>query len=240
MSYIYPTFSRKTADDVFDQLQQQVLIGRRPKPFPTGRHHPQASLAALGGNRIVPVDELMALHQEMKTALASRTIRGKMERGRHFDTTVGPILVNHFRKNGLSQAANPNTWSYLTLVAFPDLAIERFPPTASGLSRNRFTAGRRNIFHSRYLRSMTLGDLLLDPDLPIFENELVGLFDRQLSNDHDLARKISNKIASIPTSDHRRKIVRDGLKEINYELRVTDLSRLEIDELDQVLIRAFS
>lgn len=240
MSYIYPTFSRDVADDVFRAIQQQV-DGEGSLPITVDSYHDQASFAALGGNTIVPMEVLMDLRSEITGALDNDRPTGTGHTWRDFDAAVGRILLEHFSKNGKSQAANLDTWAYLTLALMPDVALRRFPPGKSGsLSKDRFTANRHNIFYSRYIRAAVLGDLLIDEDLMLFEDELMGLLDRQLSSDRSLARLISNKIASLPRNRKRRDTIRQGLKEINFELRVTDLGRLPASDLETVLDMAFT
>src|SRR5699024_11769839 len=88
-------------------------------------------------------------------------------------------------------------------------------------------SGRRNIFYRAYLRSWILGDLLSDPELPLYEDDLVGLVDRNLSADHRVARIIADEIRSLSGKENRREIVRNGIMAIKYELLVSELSSLD-------------
>ena len=78
-----------------------------------------------------------------------------------------------------------------------------------------------------------------DPELPLYEDDLVGLVDRNLSADHRVAQFIAEQIRALSKSENRREQVRNGLKAIQYELRVTDLSSLDDASLGSATAQAF-
>ena len=59
--------------------------------------------------------------------------------------------------------------------------------------------------------------------------------DRNLSMDHRLTRAIAREIAGLPRSGNRRETVRNGLKAIQYEVKVTDLGYLSEAGLQEVV-----
>ena len=85
------------------------------------------------------------------------------------------------------------------------------------------------------MRALVLGDVIRDPDMELYEDELVGLIDRNLSMDHRLTRAIAREIANIPKDGDRRTRVRNGLKAIQYEMRVTDLNSLSERALQEII-----
>lgn len=239
MSFLYPRLSRADSLTEIGRLEESLRRGNGAPPFPDTGHHPSALFAAEGNP--VSVARLRELHDTVASSLISDGKRKRADRDRLFDITAGQALSDWFAQEGRSQAVHPDTWPYLTLVVMPDLAVQRFGTDARGhLPRERFTAGRRNVFQRLYLRSWILGDLLNDPELPLFEDELVGLVDRNLSSDHRLARLFSEQIVALDRGQSRRSPVRNAFKLLQFELRVTDLSLLGDDSLRELLARMFA
>ncbi|NYD53882.1 hypothetical protein [Microbacterium pseudoresistens] len=234
MGAIYPRFSTDDARRAFTELENAVAMGQPPPSFTHGTHHPRAYFG-VGGAGTVTVMELAALRNEMREQL-STVATGQRNYDRKFDLLAGESLALWFSDDLRGQAAHPGMWSYLTIAILPDLAVRRFPLDKHGrLSPDRFLAGRRNVFYRAYLRSVVLGPLLYDPEVELFEDDLVGLIDRNLSSDHRLARFISEQIASTQKDLPRRDIVRAGLKGVQFESRVTDLGSLADDELRELI-----
>lgn len=232
MSYLYPRLARSDVDSEIGRLERTLASGGVAQPFPDGGHHPGAIFPADGTP--IPPQRLRELHDTVAEAVAHAAIRTRADRDRQFDTAAGNALASWFEVEGRSQASHPEIWPYLTLVVLPDLAVERFGPDAQGrLPHDRFRSGRRNVFQRLYLRSWILGDLLGDPDFPLYEDELVGLIDRNLSSDHRLARLVSEQIVRLGRNGKRRETVRSGFKALQFELRVTDVAAM-----DDVALRA--
>ncbi|HEX7351363.1 hypothetical protein [Brachybacterium sp.] len=226
MSRIYPQLARDEAVVTLKELEDRLKGGSQPKSLPDGTLHPKTSFNGFGGTP-VNVSRLREMHRSLKQVLDA-VPEGGRDADRKFDATAGRFLVDWFETDGRGQASNPEIWPYLTILVLPDLAVRRFGPDSSGkLPKDRYLSGRRNIFYRAYLRSWILGDLLSDPDLPLYEDDLVGLVDRNLSADHRVSRIIAEQIRSLAGNENRRDLVRGGLKAIQFELRVTDLSSLD-------------
>ncbi len=239
MSLIYPELSDEDALSILEELEETVRAGGQPKSLPDGSLDPRTRFSGFGGAP-VHLGRLREMHSSLSAVVARITSSGR-DADRRFDIEVGSFLVDWFEKDGRSQASNPRIWAYLAIVVLPDIALRRFGLNGKGkLPRERFLAGRRNVFYRAYLRSWILGDLLDDPDLPLFEDELVGLVDRNLSADHLVARLISEQIRSAPVEAKRREWVRNGLKSVQYELRVTDISSMGEDAARDTIERAFA
>lgn len=238
MSRIYPQLTRPHSVQVLSELEERLKQGEAPRSLPDGTLDPRTRFTGFGGAP-VSVTRLRELHSSLSSALAAVPDRGR-DADRLFDATAGAFLVDWFEADGRSQASNPEIWPYLTILVLPDLAVRRFGPDKSGkLPRDRYLSGRRNIFYRAYLRSWILGDLMDDPELPLYEDDLVGLVDRNLSADHRVAQFIAAQIRMLSRSENRREQVRNGLKAIQYELRVTDLSSLKDDALRAATAQAF-
>lgn len=238
MSRIYPQLARDEAVDTLKDLEERLKGGAQPRSLPDGTLHPKTSFNGFGGTP-VNVSRLREMHRSLKQVLDAIPEGGR-DADRKFDAAAGRFLVDWFETDGRGQASNPEIWPYLTILVMPDLAVRRFGPDRSGkLPQDRYLSGRRNIFYRAYLRSWILGELLADPDLPLYEDDLVGLVDRNLSADHRVARIIAEQIRSLSGNENRREMVRGGLKAIQYELRVTDLSSLDDEGVRYAVAYAF-
>lgn len=238
MSYTYPRLGRADVESEIARIERAIATGGTAQPFPDGGHHPGAIFPATGTP--VPAQRLRDLHEAVADTLPQETARKRGDRDRLFDIAVGGALAKWFDSEGRGGASHPDVWPYLTLVVLPDLAVERFGPDANGhLPHDRYRSGRRNVFQRLYLRSSILGELLSDPELPLFEDELVGLIDRNLSSDHRLARMVSAQIAALDRSTNRRDVVRTGFKALQFELRVTDVAAMEDEPLRELLGELF-
>lgn len=236
----YPRLSRADAIAAIRELERTLATGRIPAPFVEGAHHARAVFPADGGVP-VSVGRLNDLHSRMSNALANlpATSRGA---DRRFDAIAGRVLNDWFQEEGRSIAAHPEIWSYLTIVVLPDLAVRRFGPGTDGsLPVDRFLSGRRNVFHRDYLRSWILGPLLDDPDLEVYEDELVGLVDRSLSADHRLAHRVAwNLVRLADDGEARRHTARVSFRELQFELRVTDLASLSDHDMESIVDGIFA
>ncbi|MBB6392714.1 hypothetical protein [Microbacterium thalassium] len=238
MTYIYPRLTRADVESEIARIERTIASGGNAQPFPDGGHHPGAIFPAAGTP--VPAQHLRDLHEAVADAIPQASSRKRGDRDRLFDIAVGSALARWFESEGRAEASHPDIWPYLTLVVLPDLAVERFGPDTHGhLPHDRYRSGRRNVFQRLYLRSSILGELLSDPELPLFEDELVGLIDRNLSSDHRLARMVSAQIAALDRSTNRRETVRSGFKALQFELRVTDVAAMNDEALSTLLSGLF-
>jgi len=90
-----------------------------------------------------------------------------------------------------ADAAHAGTWTFLTLVVFPDLAWARFPE----LHEKRLLGGARNVLRRLWVRADVLGDLLAEGPVPLGEDELVGLFERTaLARNRRLVRALAREV----------------------------------------------
>lgn len=238
MSSVYPRFTADDARVAFAELEREAATGQQIVPYVSDAHHARAHFG-IGGSGKVSIVEMRELREGMLAQLRTATV-GLRNHDRKFDLLAGAALAQWFADDLRGQAANPGIWSYLTIAVLPDLALRRFPLDRNGrLSPERYLAGRRNVFYRAYLRSLVLGELLNDPEVDLYEDDLVGLIDRNLSADHRLARLISAQISATPSGLARRETVREGLKSIQFESRVTDLASLADDELQKMIATLF-
>ncbi|HCN40526.1 hypothetical protein [Rothia sp. (in: high G+C Gram-positive bacteria)] len=246
MPWLYPTFSSEVAQAELKNLENRY---RRTSQVFTSLgvmvRHPKANYPSSGGDP-VPRQRLFELRDTVLQSVAQVDPEEKLSttaRNRAVDRVLSQVLGEWFeQEEDRGNVARPQMWSYLALVVLPDVAISRFPARADGsLQRERFLEGRRNIFYRLYLRYVVLGgDVLSDEDVELFEDELVGLVDRNLSADHRLSQAIARKISSLVSMDNRRERVRRGFKNVQFELKVTDLSSVSSKYLEDIVDKAFS
>lgn len=232
---IYPHLSAVDADQAFRSLDASVAAGDEIRSFPDGGLHPRTRYAGAGNQ--VGVMRMRDLRAVVLARTAPLVSGGRVADARRFDIEAGIALDGWFERDGRSQAARLEIWPYITLIALPDLAVARFSSGAGGgLKAERFLAGRRNVFYRAYLRARILGPLLQDPNVELYEDDLVGLMERNLSSDQRVARAIAENIAHLGVfAGNRRNVVREALKLVQYELKVTDLAVLSDCELKKRL-----
>lgn len=238
MSLVYPHLSSADADAALRSLERVLAEGRAAEPFPDGGLHPRTRFSGTGAQ--VTAGRL----RELRTAVLSAPRQAGSVSGadgaRRADIAVGAALDAWFGSDGRGQASRLEIWPYLSLVVLPDLVVERFGPDPDGrLKPERFLAGRRNALYRAYLRVWILGPLLQDQSLALYEDELVGVVDRNLSADHRIARVVAEHIGGMSGPGNRREIVREALKALQYELRVTDLGLLSDYDLRVQIGRMF-
>ncbi|MUN54531.1 hypothetical protein GMA10_04780 [Kocuria koreensis] len=235
MSYLYPRLLPHDAKRLLARLERAAQEGKNLRPVLTSNFHPKLDWPATGG---APVSEshMVDLRHAMIDEVGDQTCADHRAR-REFDVGAGLVLLRWFEADGPANAADYDVWPFLSLIVMPDLAVNRFPLSGGegGLQSERFLAGRRNVFYRAYLRALVLGDVIRDPDMELYEDELVGLIDRNLSMDHRLTRAIAREIANIPKDGNRRTRVRNGLKAIQYEMRVTDINSLSERALQEII-----
>lgn len=242
MSWIYPYFPPDVAKGELANIEKRIRRNNGDVFTQRGfvPKHPKQIFPTSGGEP-VPPERLHQLRDFVLSEVESLNLDSitKANERRIFDKALSKRLGTWFSHDeDKLNAANPNLWSFLTLVIFPDIAVRRFPPDASGnLPTDRFLAGRRNVLYRCYLRYIVLGeDILSDEDMNLYEDELVGLVDRNLSADHRLSKAIARQIASLSSDNNRREIVRNGMKNIQFELKVTDLSSVSDKELEENIV----
>lgn len=155
------------------QVSEAYALGGRAEVAKLVRFdHERKRPVATG--RIATADEIMTVRAAVMDELSSWTERGSVGSSEaEFDNALGVAL--HRELNIIpSDAAHEDTWSFLTLLVFPDLAVLRFP----ALHRDRLIGTQRNALRRVWQRQEVLGALLQRTKGALGEDELVGLFER--------------------------------------------------------------
>ena len=154
-----------------------------------------------------------------------------------FDVALGRTLHEHLRIIP-ADAAHDETWSFLTLVVFPDVAVLRFPD----MHVDRLIGTPRNVLRRTWFRQEVLGDLLHSTDRPLGEDELVGPLERSaLARNHALIRRLAVAVLAYDGPTARSEWARDLYKRVTFSTgpRLLDaLSDAELDEIIHMVIPA--
>jgi hypothetical protein len=193
--------------------------------------HSRAAPIATGG-RVANSDQIAIVREAVFKAIEPWWQLEVVPRSQvsAFDLTLGHALHEHL---GIipADAAHDETWSFLTLVVFPDVAIIRFPD----MHVDRLIGAPRNVLRRTWFRQEVLGNLLNSTDRPLGEDELVGLFERSaLARNRALIRRLAVAVLAYDGPQARSEWARDLYKRVTFSTgpRLLDaLSDVELDAL---------
>ncbi|WP_181311186.1 hypothetical protein [Nocardioides campestrisoli] len=229
MTLCYPRLTRSDATAVYDDLRSVHASGGRALlrervafdhegkvPVATGRI---ATPQEVRGVRRV-VEEEVAPWLEMERVTSDKD---KAE----FDAALGRSL--HAALDIVpADAAHEGTWSFLTLVVFPDVAAARFPD----FHIKRFIGAPRNALRRPWQRQEILGDLAETGRRPLGEDELVGLFERTaLVRNRRLARALAARVLAYD-GPNRSNWARDLYKLATFQSGIRLLDALDDAEIE--------
>lgn len=197
--------------------------------------HPNASPVATGG-RVATVEDIKHLRDAVIDAMQPWMTGGaqKALNIARFDVALGHGL--HDALDIIpADAAHDETWSFLTLVVFPDLAALRFPD----MHDSRMLGKPRNVLRRVWLRASILGDVLYDHPRPLGEDEAVGLFERtSLARNHRLVRIAAMAVMEKQGATNRSEWARHLYKLIRYATGPAMLDVLTEEELGELVADA--
>jgi hypothetical protein len=194
--------------------------------------HPRAAPVATGG-RVADSGHIANVREAvLKTIEPWRqldTIRPSQVAA--FDLALGRTLHEHLRIIP-ADAAHDETWSFLTLVVFPDVAVFRFPD----MHVDRLIGVPRNVLRRAWFRQEVLGDLLHSTGRPLGEDELVGLFERTaVARNHALIRRLAVAVLAYDRPAARSEWARDLYKRVTFSTGPRLLDALPDAELDAII-----
>jgi hypothetical protein len=192
--------------------------------FDHSRKRPVAS------GRIATPEEIRKVREGVLPDVSNWLERGSVGSGDEaaFDNALGAALHRELRIV-TSDAAHEETWRFLTLIVFPDLAALRFP----SLHRSRLIGSSRNTLRRPWHRQEVLGPLLQRGNPRMGEDELVGLFERTaMVRNRQLAGHAVRAVLDYPGPD-RSKWARRLYKAVAFQTG----ARL-LDVLDETAIEA--
>jgi hypothetical protein len=194
--------------------------------------HPRAAPVATGG-RVATSEYIADVRAAVLTMIEPWHRLGAVPRSQAaaFDLALGRALHEHLQIVP-ADAAHDETWSFLTLVVFPDVAVSRFPD----MHANRLIGTPRNALRRTWLRQEVLGDLLHSTARPLGEDELVGLFERSaLARNHALIRRLAVAVLAYDGPVARSEWARDLYKRMTFSTGPRLLDALSDAELDAII-----
>lgn len=229
---LYPRFSAADAQKVLEDVREDVEAGRPLRTLSPIGEHPLRQSGLVGGHPATD-QQIQALDRAVREAVPPRRTSSDRGWGAAFDRDVSRALYQHLG-DFLGATAQSGVWSFLSLVVFPDLVLERFP-MRKGVPAERFLDGRRNTFSRLHQRRAIFGDLMDREDVQILEDDFVGLVDRDISSDHRLAAALIRRADQPPAGVDRRAFARELYKEALFEAKVTELRALDDEVLESVV-----
>lgn len=194
--------------------------------------HPHAAPVATGG-RVASPDDIGKVRAAVLDSVEPWCSAGMVPRPQAaaFDLALGHTLHEHLQIVP-ADAAHDETWSFLTLIVFPDVAVIRFP----GMHADRLIGSPRNVLRRTWFREEVLGRLLHSTDRPLGEDELVGLFERSaLARNHALIRRLAVAVLAYEGPMARSEWARELYKRVTFATGPRLLDALSDAELDTII-----
>ena len=230
--FIYPrlplAFANKRLGEIKAAYDRNGLSGVQAL---AAFEHPRAAPVATGGrvaDRIRIISVSNAVSRALSPWRAPETLPSDQVAA--FDLALGRALHEQLEIVP-ADAAHNETWSFLTLVVFPDVAVKRFPD----MHRDRLIGTPRNALRRTWFREDVLGDLQHSAEHPLGEDELVGLFERTaLARNHTLIRRRAAAVLAYEGSA-RSVWARKLYKYVTFETGPRLLDALSDDQLDAII-----
>lgn len=227
----YPRLDRATASSTYDEVRRVYAEGG-PAALSARVAFDHERKVPVATGRIAGPEEIRVVRESVQDDLTDWLGRDRVTSDTDkaaLDVALGRSLHQAL---GIvpADAAHEGTWSFLTLVVFPDIAAIRFPD----LHENRFIGTPRNALRRTWQRYEVLGDLSARAARVLGEDELVGLFERTaLVRNRRLASALARRVLAYE-GPNRSKWARDLYKLATFQSGV----RL-LDALDDPGLEAF-
>jgi hypothetical protein len=230
---VYPRlslpFARVRIGEIASAMSSGGVAGVRAL---SATEHPHAAPVATGG-RVANSDDIAKVRVAVLNTVEPWYSAGTVPRPQAaaFDLALGHTLHEQLQIVP-ADAAHDETWSFLTLVVFPDVAVLRFP----GMHSDRLIGSPRNVLRRTWLRQEVLGDLLHSTEHPLGEDELVGLFERSaLARNHALIRRLAVAVLAYEGPMARSEWARELFKRVTFTTGPRLLDALSDAELDEII-----
>jgi len=233
--FVYPRLPLPFAEARISEIAKTMSSGGESAVQALARtEHPRAAPVATGG-RVANSEHIANVRAAvLKTIEPWRRLDTVLRsQAAAFDLALGRTLHEHMRIIP-ADAAHDETWSFLTLVVLPDVAVLRFPD----MHVDRLIGTPRNVLRRTWFRQEVLGDLLQSTDRPLGEDELVGLFERSaFARNHALIRRLAVAVLAYDGPAARSEWARDLYKRVRFSTGPRLLDALSDAELDAIIYR---
>ncbi len=233
-SYVYPRLPIEVARQLLDEVRAASALGINDVSKLASTSHPRAAPVATGGRPVATTD-LLAVRTHVLTSVGAWVEKGEVPRGQQpaFDARLGRALHESLRILP-ADAAHGGTWSFLTLVLLPDVAVTRFTglPDDRGLGTKR----ERNVLSRAWNRWDVLGEVLTAGSPPLGEDELVGLLERTaVARNRTLVHELAKAVIDYTGDTARSEYARELYKRTRYRTGPLMLDLLTRDELRELV-----
>jgi hypothetical protein len=232
---VYPRLPLPFAKVRVSEIAEMMSIGGVSAVRALARtEHPRAAPVPTGG-RVADSERIANVRAAVLNTIEPWWRLGTVARreAADFDLALGRTLNERLHIIP-ADAAHDETWSFLTLVVLPEVAVLRFPD----MHLDRLIGTPRNVLRRTWLRQEVLGDLLHSTDRPLGEDELVGLFERSaLARNHALIRRLAAAVLAYDGPRARSEWARDLYKRVTFSTGPRLLDALSDEELDAVIHR---
>jgi hypothetical protein len=230
---VYPRLPLAIAKARVDEIGLALTSGGLPQVAALASvEHPRAAPVATGG-RVASVDRIAEVRAAVLQTIEPWRVQGEVPRAQAatFDLALGRTL--HERLEIIpADAAHDETWSFLTLIVLPDIAVLRFPD----MHVDRLIGTPRNALRRTWVRQEVLGGLLHSTERPLGEDELVGLFERSaLARNRSLLRRLAAAVLEYDGPSARSEWARRLYKRVTFSTGPRLLDALSDDELDALI-----
>lgn len=226
MSVLWPRLTASVAHAMYLEAHQGVL---RPSDS-----HPAQIFAPVGGRRATPL-EVADLASSVRQLSEQFGFPDRSEASSRiaFDRAAAPLIGAKLDLSW-SEAAARDVWSFLALVALPDLTSWRFG--TDNVERWVASDPNRHTWSRLWWQAIVFKEdfVLLDE---LTESDLNQLFERRrIGGNPRLARAIARAVVLRTASgDGRRDIIRDVTARVRRRLAWADMYSLESNALDSVV-----
>ena len=231
--FVYPRLSLPFAKARISEIAEAMSSGGVSGVQALARtEHPRAAPVATGG-RVADSGHIANVRATVLKAIEQWRWLGRVSRTQAaaFDLALGTTLHEHLRIVP-ADAAHDETWNFLTLVVFPDVAVLRFP----NMHLDRLIGTPRNVLWRTWYRQEVLGELLHSTDRPLGEDELVGLFERSaVARNRALIRRLAVAVLAYDGPTARSEWARDLYKRVTFSTGPRLLDALSDAELDAII-----
>ena len=233
--FVYPrlplSFAKKRIAEIESALAKNGLRGVAEL---ASTEHPRAAPVATGG-RVADRTRIDGVRREVIHALEPWRTQEPVPRTEvaTYDQALGRALHESLEIVP-ADAAHDETWSFLTLVVCPDIAVRRFPD----MHDERMLGTPRNALRRTWLREEVIGDLQRTAERPLGEDELVGLFERSaLARNRMLVRRLATAVLAYEGRG-RSDWARELYKHVTFATGPRLLDALPEDQLDDLISSA--
>lgn len=230
--FVYPRLGRSVALSLAEEIRRAAVEDAAALSSLADVGHPLAAPVPTGGV-VASADQIRRVREEVREAAApfiGDDLKVPSSKINLFDAAVGRALHESLAIVP-ADAAHEGPWSFLTLIALPDIAYARF----SDMPDTRLIgAAPRNVLRRAWQRVDVLGEWLWYGEQPLYEDEIVQITERlALARNHRLAHCMAKAIV-----DHSHTARTECSRHVAKEL-VRQTGPLLLDFYDDDALEAF-